>query len=86
MPEWRLTLLREARRYLDKLPAGEQDRLLDALSRLEQDPYTTPVKPLQGRPEWSLRDGDYRILPRVDREARHLLVTRIGPRGDVYKR
>lgn len=86
VPEWHLLLLREARRALDKLPRHEQDRVLDALERLEQNPFATPAKPLQGRPEWSLRVGELRVLLRVEREARRLVVTRIGPRGDVYKR
>jgi mRNA interferase RelE/StbE len=84
--EWTVILLRDARRYLDKLPPREQDRMLDALARLEQDPFATDVKPLQGRVEWSLRVGEYRVLLRVEREERRLVVTRIGPRRDVYKR
>lgn len=61
MPEWTDILLQDARRYLKKLPAREQDRMLDALARLEQDPFATEVKPLQGRAEWSLRVGEYRV-------------------------
>lgn len=86
MPERTVILLRDARRYLDKLPPREQDRMLDALARLERDPFATEVKPLQGRAEWSLRVGEYRVLLRVEREERRLIVTRIGPKGDVYKR
>lgn len=84
--EWRVTLLRDARRYLEKLPPNNQDRILDALTQLEQDPFATRVKPLQGRSEWSPRVGEYRILVRVARETRQLVATRISPRGDVYKR
>ncbi len=86
MPEWGVILLREARRYLERLPSAEQERVIDALARLEQDPFALPVKPLQGRPEWSLRVGEYLILLRVERAERRLVVTRIGPRGDIYKR
>ena len=85
-PEWTVILLREARRYLDRLPRTEHERVLDALARLEHDPFGTGLKPLQRRPEWSLRVGEYRVLVRIEREARRLVVTRIGPRGDVYKR
>ena len=83
MPEWSVILLREARRYLERLPLPEQERVLDVLARLEHDPFAMPVKPLQGRPEWSLRVGEYRILLRGERADRRLVVTRIGPRGDV---
>ncbi len=85
MTEWRVILLRPARRYLEQLVKADRQRILDPLLRLEQDPFGTSVKPLEGRPEWSLRVGSRQILLRVDRDQRLLVVTRIGPRGDVYK-
>jgi mRNA interferase RelE/StbE len=86
VPEWGVTLLREARRDPERLPPSEQERVLDALARLERDPFRTPVKPLPGRPEWSLRIGEYRVLIRGERAERRLIVIRIGPRGDNYER
>jgi mRNA interferase RelE/StbE len=83
--EWRVVILRPARRYLERLPRRERERVLDALDKLQQDPTHTLVKPLEGRPEWSLRVGSRRVLFRVDRPARLFVVTQIGPRGDSYK-
>ncbi len=82
---WRVLVLRPARSYLERLPRADQRRILEALAALERDPEAAPVKPLQGRPEWSLRLGELRALLRVDRERHVVVVTRIGPRGDVYK-
>jgi mRNA interferase RelE/StbE len=86
VPEWRIVLLRPARRYLEKLPSTEQERVLDALTALAEDPFEGDVKPLKGRPEWSLRVGELRALLRVDRDEQTIVVTLIAPRGDVYKR
>ena len=86
MPEWQVIFLRPARRYLETLSRADQQRILDALEALRNDPASAPMKPLRGRPEWSLRVGERRVLMRVDREAQIIVVTRIGPRGDVYKR
>jgi mRNA interferase RelE/StbE len=83
--EWRVVLLRPARRYLERLPRRERERILDALDKLQQDPTRASVKPLEGRPEWSLRVGGRRVLLRVDRTTRLFVVTEIGPRGDIYK-
>lgn len=83
--DWRVILLRSPRRYLDTLGRSEQTRILDALSDVERDPFSSAMKHLHGRPEWSLRVGGFRILLRVDRETRQLVVTRIGPRGGAYK-
>ncbi len=82
---WQLVLLRPAQRYLSRLPPDEQDRVLNALESLQQDPTTAPVKPLKSRPEWRLRIGQRRALLRVDRDAQKIIVVSIGPRGDVYK-
>ncbi len=86
MPKgWQVVILRRPKRYLERLPKDEQERILQALEDLQVDPERTPVKPLAGRPEWSLRVGDLRILLRLERERGQIIVTRIGPRGDVYK-
>ena len=86
MPEgWELIILRRPRRYLERLPKDEQERILQALEALQADPERTPVKPLVGRPEGSLRVGDRRILLRMEKERGRIVITRIGSRGDVYK-
>lgn len=85
MSDWQLTILRPARRYLERLTDDERERIFAALVELQRDPLHGPVKPLKGRPEWSLRVGTRRVLLRVDRARRTLVVTHVGPRGDVYK-
>ena len=84
MAPWRF-VLRPARNYLERLPAAERKRILDALTRLAESPEESSLKKLQGRLEWSLRVGSTRILLIPQEEQRLLVVTRIGPRGDVYK-
>lgn len=84
MAKWQVVILRPARCYLEKLPRKEQERILNALQKLQENPQQAPVKPLKGRPEWSLRVGGRRVLIMVDREQRWFVVTTIGPRGDVY--
>lgn len=86
MSEWQVVIQRNARRYLERLPLNDRERILDALLILETGNFTgIDVKPLLGRPGWRLRVGDYRVLFLVDRENKVFVVTRIGPRGDVYK-
>lgn len=43
--------------------------------------------PLRGELEgiWSARRGTYRVLHRIEDEAREVVVLRIGHRGDVYR-
>ena len=84
MTEWQVIILQPARRYLERLPRKEQKRILNALQKLQEDPRQVPVKPLKGRPEWSLRVGGRRVLIMVDKKQKRLVITTIGPRGDVY--
>jgi len=82
---WGIVILRRPKRYLERLPKNEQERILQALEDLRINPEQAPVKPLVGRPEGSLRVGDRRILLRMEKERGRIVITRIGPRGDVYK-
>jgi mRNA interferase RelE/StbE len=82
--EWQVIILQPARRYLERLPRKEQKRILNALQKLQEDPRQVLVKPLKGRPEWSLRVGGRRVLIMVDKKQKRLVITTIGPRGDVY--
>ncbi len=86
MAEWRFIFLQPARSYLERLSSEERKRIYDALEQLLKDPRNAPLKRLHGRPEWALRVGDSRILLRPDRAAKVFIVTRIGSRGDIYKR
>ncbi len=36
------------------------------------------------REEWRIRVGDYRIVYRVDDEAREVVILAVGHRGSVY--
>lgn len=85
MAEWRLVLLRPARNYLERLPTRDRESILDALEAFLENPGAARVKKLKGRREWSLRVGSRRVLLIPDWSNRVLVVTLIGPRGDVYK-
>lgn len=87
MPKaWQVVLLRQAKRYLEKLPENERERILDVLTAFQDSPEKASLKPLAGRTEWSLRVGSRRILLQIVQEQGKIFVTRIGSRGDVYKR
>ena len=58
---WRVVLLRQAERYVERLPRTERERLLVALRALQDRPFAADAVPLQGVPgSWRLRIGPYR--------------------------
>ena len=87
MPEkWKLIILRPARNYLQRLPGKEANRILNSLAEIEKDPEAAPIKPLKGREEWSYRVGRRRILMHILFEEQKIIITRIGSRGDIYRK
>lgn len=76
----KIVLLRSARKSLDRLPRSQRDRIEIAIKALPGG----DVKKLEGRSEWRLRVGGWRVI--FVAEADTIRVTRIASRGDVYKR
>ena len=83
--EWKVSFDGPAARDLVRVPEHERDRLLRALDELTKGPFQPSVRKLRGRPEWRLRIGGRRALFLVDQDAKSILVTDIGSRGDIFK-
>lgn len=76
----------EARRCLQRLPAKVAPAIVEFLTGpLVGDPHRLG-KPLSGDLAGlrSARRGDYRVLIRIDDDAKTVLVVRIDHRADVY--
>lgn len=85
-PKWsQVYVSPSAEKAIKRLPAREQARIRMAVETLLTEPDHADIKPLTGRPEWRLRVGNWRILFRIDEEARVAVVVAVGSRGDVYK-
>jgi mRNA interferase RelE/StbE len=85
--KWTVILGKGVENRISKIPKQQRDRIFEALLALAQNPYESnlDVKPLQGRPEWRLRVGAWRVLFRVDGVRITITVVKVGSRGDVYK-
>jgi len=70
----------------DSLPAPVREAVQrsvdDVGTRLENFPH----KRLQGRPEFKLRVGDYRVLYEFDTRQGRLYLHYVGHRRDIYRR
>lgn len=78
-------LLKNAEKFLLKLPQNEQIRIIQALDSLLNNATNLDIKKLKGRLEFRLRVGKYRILFIEDTDNSLYIITTIGSRGDVYK-
>jgi mRNA interferase RelE/StbE len=77
-------LHKEADKYLNRLNAKEQDRINDAIEKLEREPPEGDIEPLTGQNGFRTRVGSFRLLWRIDEN--NILITHIDPRGQVYKK
>ncbi len=79
-----LNLDKNAKTFLKKLDKFEQERILNKLEDLKNNPELG--KPLTGNLTglWSLRFGKYRALYQIRRNELLILVLKLGHRKNVY--
>lgn len=82
---YRVTISGKALRQLEKLEKIIQKRIYSALKRLEIRPERY-IKKLTGKPYFSLRVGDYRVILEVYKKELSILAIKIGHRRNVYKK
>ena len=74
----------DALKYLNTLDRTTAKRITEIISVLAREPYNLRLsKPLKNSNKRTARVGDYRILFVV--ESGILLVSFIGPRGQIYR-
>jgi mRNA interferase RelE/StbE len=74
--------------YIERMDARIKAQLITKLEGLARNPVAMPgVKPMAG--EWAgfyrLRHGDLRVIYLHDRANDTIVISHVGPRGDVYK-
>lgn len=78
-------LTKQAAKYYEKAPANLQKMFDNALENLLTG--GGDIKPLVGYPGFfRLRIGSYRMVFTIDANADTVVIIKIGPRGDVYKK
>jgi mRNA interferase RelE/StbE len=87
MPAYRVEFVKSAKKEFDGLDRRTQDRLLEALFLLSQNPFSDLLrfKKLKGADAlYRIRVGDYRVVYEVRNELLLILVIKIGHRREVY--
>jgi mRNA-degrading endonuclease RelE of RelBE toxin-antitoxin system len=72
-------------KYLKSLDKSTRNRIKEKLLKIAEDPTNLQLSyPLTASEKRSTRVGSYRILFRID--TKFLVVTDIGPRGQIYRK
>lgn len=73
-------------KQLDALPNNVQERILDKILLLVEDPRPIGVKKLKGFDnEYRIRIGDYRVRYEIDDQSSTVLVLHCKHRKDIYR-
>ncbi len=70
-----------------RIPPERAPQIRQTIRSLAVDPRPRNAVKMRGtgeREEWRVRVGDYRIVYRVDDEAKEVIVLAVGHRGSVY--
>ncbi len=70
---------------LKKLDPQALRRIQGVIALLADHPYPPAAKRLSGRPEYSVRTGNYRVLYRTDDKQLIVIVVQLGHRRDIYR-
>jgi mRNA interferase RelE/StbE len=86
MAIWQIEFSKQAYKNYKVLQKGYQKKI-DKILNLLMTKEKVDIKPVEGeRDIYRLRVGKYRMLFKVYKEKKIILVVKIGPRGDVYKK
>ena len=81
---YQVIIKKKAKKFIDKLPKNEKNRIVSAIESL---PVGEDIKPLKGHKDLlRLRVGSYRIVYTIDNGKLIIYVIDIDNRGDIYKR
>jgi mRNA interferase RelE/StbE len=81
-----IEIKKSASKALDDIPDFDRERILEAITKLKENPRPAGCKKLSGREGWRIRSQNYRVIYDIDDEARRILIQVIGHRRDVYRR
>ncbi len=71
-----------------RLPESAYRRVLQAIRDLAENPRPRGAVKMRGTgalEDWRIRVGDYRVVYRVNDEAREVLILAAGHRGSIYR-
>ena len=80
-----IEILRSAQKQLAKIERREQQRVVEKIRMLAENPHPPGCKKLTPRSAWRIRIGDYRVIYEIHDDRLMVLVVTIGHRKEAYR-
>ena len=78
-------ILRPAQKQLSKIQRQEQQRIIESIRSLADNPRPAGCRKLSARPAWRIRIGEYRVIYEINDDRLLVLVITIGHRREAYR-
>ncbi|MBE2223839.1 MAG: type II toxin-antitoxin system RelE/ParE family toxin [Anaerolineae bacterium] len=85
MANYKIVLKQSVAKDLRPIPNKDVKRILQKIEQLAQDPRPPGSEKLTGEEKYRVRQGDYRILYRIEDEIVTVFIVKVGHRRDVYQ-
>jgi mRNA interferase RelE/StbE len=82
---YRIEIKRSAVKELEAIPAKDRRRIATKIQALASNPRPAGCEKLSGHDKYRIRQGNYRILYRIEDDVLVVTVIKIGDRRDVYR-
>ncbi|MBI4177344.1 MAG: type II toxin-antitoxin system RelE/ParE family toxin [Candidatus Aenigmarchaeota archaeon] len=71
--------------FLNRLEKAVRERIFKKIISTKENPFRY-FERLEGRMDFKLRVGDYRVIADIDQTSNKIQITLIGHRKNIYKR
>jgi len=86
MARYSIVFKTSVRKDLRKIPRKDVLRILARIESLADEPRPRGAEMLTGDDKYRIRQGDYRILYRIEDDRLMVCVVKVGHRREVYSR
>ena len=85
MTNYKIVIKQSVAKDLRPIPNKDVKHILQRIEQLAQDPRPPGSEKLSGEEKYRVRQGNYRILYRIEDEILTVFIVKIGHRRDVYQ-
>jgi mRNA interferase RelE/StbE len=82
---YRIVFKQSVAKDLCPIPISDVERILKRIDSLANNPRPAGAEKLSGDDRYPIRQGDYRILSRIEDEIMKVTIVKVGHRRDVYR-
>ncbi len=82
---YRIDISTIAKKNLKKLPKQEVKKIIEKIKFLAVDPRPSGCKKMKNRDAYRIREGNYRVIYRIEDDRLLISVINIGHRKEIYR-